>query len=244
MRDKQTHCLNRETADLFISIRTVRETLPDALSWEVIKTATRQDKSLHMLEEAIRTRKPCPQHPTMAPYAKIYEELTTHDGVLIRGHRVVLPAALQQTAIQLSHAGHVGPKTTISHLRERCKIVKVAHTATLEGKDPRREVFKMVMMHNSTAHTTTHIPPAQGLMGRKIKTLIPTVHTGAPSTQHQLLVDRTEQAKKKNKQYRDTKKRSKTTPITQGDTVLITQQKPLGTQQHTLSGPDRAGASP
>ena len=356
-----------EDDDDDLCIRTVRETLPDALSWEVIKTATRQDESLHMLEEAIRTRKPCPQHPTMAPYAKIYEELTTHDGVLIRGHRVVLPAALQQTAIQLSHAGHVGPKTTISHLRERCwfpnlgvitqtfvdtcfpcqatnphsnqepmgepatpprpwhtihmdykgpiankyyvhvsidaltrfatvdittstsadtllpildkmwathgtcdqiitdngppyassefsryckrmgiqhnptapqhpegnglaenfmkKIVKVAHTATLEGKDPRREVFKMVMMHNSTAHTTTHIPPAQGLMGRKIKTLIPTVHTGAPSTQHQLLVDRTEQAKKKNKQYRDTKKRSKTTPITQGDTVLITQQK-------------------
>ena len=104
------------------------------------------------------------------------------------------------------------------------KIAKVVHTATLEKRDPRREVFKMVLTHNATTHTTTNTPPAQALMNRPIRTLLPTINS--PPTQQQTYIkERILQAKAKNKEYPDKRHHTKEKDANLGDTVLITQQK-------------------
>ena len=118
------------------------------------------------------------------------------------------------------------------------KIAKVVHTATLENRDPRREVFKMVLTHNATTHTTTNTPPAQALMNRPIRTLLPTLNS--PPTQQQTYIkERILQAKAKNKEYHDKHHHTKQKEANLGDTVLITQQKqpqkPHGTPPSTLS---------
>ena len=97
----------------------IAENMPQALSLTDIKTATDEDPALSLLRQAIHARQRCPSHPSLSPFIKIYDELTTEGGVIVRGHRIVLPQTLHQKAIELSHAGHVGPTTTIAHLRER-----------------------------------------------------------------------------------------------------------------------------
>ena len=100
------------------------------------------------------------------------------------------------------------------------KIAKVVHTATLEKRDPRREVFKMVLTHNATTHTTTNTPPAQALMNRPIRTLLPTINS--PPTQQQTYIkERILQAKAKNKEYHDKHHHTKQKEVNLGDTVLI-----------------------
>ena len=107
----------------------VTEAMPQALSVDTIRKATQEDKDLSLLYTAISTRQKCPQTTSLTPYAKIYDELTTETGLIIRGHRIVIPTALYSTAIELSHMGHVGPTTTIAHLRERVWFPNLAAIA-------------------------------------------------------------------------------------------------------------------
>ena len=85
------------------------------------------------------------------------------------------------------------------------KIAKVVHTATLENKDPRREVFKMVLVHNATIHTTTKVSPAQALMGRDIKAMLPNIHHPPLTEQQQDITNNINTAKLKNKTYHEQK---------------------------------------
>ena len=81
------------------------------------------------------------------------------------------------------------------------KIAKVVYTATLENKDPRREVFKMILVHNATIHTTTKVSPAQALMGRDIKAMLPNIHHPPLTEQQQDITNNINTAKLKNKTY-------------------------------------------
>ena len=47
------------------------------------------------------------------------DELTSHDGVLLRGTRIVLPTALRNKAIEIAHEGHQGIERTKSLLRSK-----------------------------------------------------------------------------------------------------------------------------
>ena len=107
----------------------ITEGVPQALSIEAIKLATQQDTHLHQLQQAITNRQKCPETPALQLYTKIYNELTTENGVIVRGHRIVIPPSLSNTAIELSHTGHVEPTTTIAHLRERMWFPNLATIA-------------------------------------------------------------------------------------------------------------------
>ena len=53
------------------------------------------------------------------------------------------------------------------------KIVKIIHTAILENKDPRWEVYMFAMMHNNTPQSVTGKVPADLLMHKPQKTNLP-----------------------------------------------------------------------
>ena len=55
---------------------------------------------------------------TVRPYFSFWNELTTHDGLIYKGQRLVVPLALRKELLQIAHGGHVGTESTLRHLRE------------------------------------------------------------------------------------------------------------------------------
>ena len=52
-------------------------------------------------------------------FRNVQNELTTCNGIVLRGTRIVLPAALQATAVELVHVGHQGIVKTKKLLHEK-----------------------------------------------------------------------------------------------------------------------------
>ena len=53
------------------------------------------------------------------PYFCVKDELTATESLLLRGSRIVIPASLQSTTLQLAHEGHQGIVRTKQLLREK-----------------------------------------------------------------------------------------------------------------------------
>ena len=89
-----------------------------AMTLEEIKIATDADKILKELRTAIKSNR---WHTDVAkPYKAIKDELTvTSNGLILRGSRIVIPASLQQRAIEIAHETHSGPSKTKALLREK-----------------------------------------------------------------------------------------------------------------------------
>ena len=49
-------------------------------------------------------------------------------------------------------------------------LCKLLHTASVEGKDPRAELYKYLLHYRATPHTTTEKSSAEMLFGRKLQT--------------------------------------------------------------------------
>ena len=52
-------------------------------------------------------------------------------------------------------------------------LCKLLHTASVEGKDPRAELYNYLLHHRATPHTTTEKSPAEMLFGRRLHTKLP-----------------------------------------------------------------------
>ena len=91
---------------------------PLAMKLEDIKTATMNDQSLKTVIAAVRSGDKT-QVPT--PFKANFEELAvTSDGqLLLRGTRIVMPAALTSRAIALAHEGHQGIVKTKQLIRSK-----------------------------------------------------------------------------------------------------------------------------
>lgn len=82
---------------------------------EIIK-ATNSDSTLTELRDAIKTNKW--DSPIIKPYKPVRNEpTTTTQGIILRGTRIVLPAALQQRAIDIAHETHLGMEKTKALIR-------------------------------------------------------------------------------------------------------------------------------
>lgn len=57
--------------------------------------------------------------PTVQEYKNIKDELSSYNGIIIRGNRIVIPSSLQSKAVELAHIGHQGIVKTKGLLRER-----------------------------------------------------------------------------------------------------------------------------
>ena len=56
----------------------------------------------------------------MKPYKAVKNELTTNtQGIILRGTRIVIPAALHQRAIDIAHESHLGLEKSKSLIREK-----------------------------------------------------------------------------------------------------------------------------
>ena len=106
--DAQVHLV---TSNIEISDRTV----------QVIRDSTNTDPQCQALVDVImkgwpNIRKSCPL--PVQEYWNFRDELSFHDGLILKGHRLVIPSNLRSDIITKLHLGHMGVEKTLSRARD------------------------------------------------------------------------------------------------------------------------------
>ena len=90
--------------------------IPASISTTELQNATLHDPTLSAVKHCLLHEPHDPQ--LITAFKQILNELSiTADGIIIRGHRVIIPASLQQRTIALAHEGHQGIVKTKELLR-------------------------------------------------------------------------------------------------------------------------------
>ena len=76
-------------------------TVPRAMSLNELRDATAQDSTMNKLQEAIRTQRW--DDELVRSNKQNLSEFASHDGLILRGTRIVIPEALQQQAADLAN---------------------------------------------------------------------------------------------------------------------------------------------
>ena len=95
--------------------RVVDDTMPDAVTKEMMVKATEKDDEMGMLKEDIQTGN-C--RNGLVKYKQVFDELSVVDGLVMRGERLVVPKELRPIVVMLAHEGHLGQDKTLGLLRE------------------------------------------------------------------------------------------------------------------------------
>ncbi|KAM9808926.1 uncharacterized protein LOC133158174 isoform X1 [Syngnathus typhle] len=101
-------------------------------------------------------------------------------------------------------------------------LTKAIHTATLEGKPWKQELYKFLRDYRATPHHTTNRPPAEVFYGRPISIKLPSI-SHPPSDDD---LRRTDGLRKdKMKKCADERRNASHSVLKEGDVVLIQQRK-------------------
>jgi transposase InsO family protein len=127
---------------------------PDRLNQ--IKMATLQDENLSLLKDIIikgwpNSKGSLPSE-SLIPYFHCRDEVTVHDGIVLRGNRVVIPHSMRTEMKELLHAGHLGINSCLRRAREliywprmsseiRQHIEACSTCATFADKQPQETLF-------------------------------------------------------------------------------------------------------
>ena len=132
---------------------------PKAMTIDEVATETAKDKTLTTVIQAILTNKwhgveeginKATFHTLHANRAEL--SLAHKDSITLKGHRIVLPEALQNRAVKIAHAGHQGIVKTMALLREKVwfknmhlveENIKNCHTCQISTHKPTREPLQM-----------------------------------------------------------------------------------------------------
>ena len=96
-----------------------RSSLPPAVTIEEVAQATNEDQELRQLRKLLINGARYPSKE-LKNYKQIYNELSvTREGVVLRGHRILMPKALRARVVELAHAGHQGIVKTKRLIRSR-----------------------------------------------------------------------------------------------------------------------------
>ena len=95
--------------------RLVEDTMPDAVTKEMMEKATNEDKEMKLLKEDIR-RGEC--RKGLVKYRQVFDELSVVDGLVMRGEKLVVPEEMRPIVVLLAHEGHLGQEKTLGLLRE------------------------------------------------------------------------------------------------------------------------------
>ena len=105
----------RDIAEEYINFITAKAVFK-ATTLEKIAQATQDDYVLHQVQQCLFETH-WPNDPDILKFATIRDELSTSQGLLLRGTRIVIPQCLRQRTISLAHEGHQGIVCTKQILR-------------------------------------------------------------------------------------------------------------------------------
>ena len=93
--------------------------IPKAITLSEIIHESTADEQLKKISECI-TKNNWPRSDVeLSPYFNVRHELMTKSGVLMKGHRIVIPKSLQAHTLKLAHESHQGIVKTKALLREK-----------------------------------------------------------------------------------------------------------------------------
>ncbi|XP_060595117.1 uncharacterized protein K02A2.6-like [Ruditapes philippinarum] len=92
--------------------------VPKSLTFDEVRAASRKCPTLQNVMSAIQTGDWW-NDPTLIPYVRFRDELSIYDGVILRDHRLVIPAQLQDRVVDIAHQAHQGIVKTKQLLREK-----------------------------------------------------------------------------------------------------------------------------
>ena len=104
-------------------------------------------------------------------------------------------------------------------------LVKMVHTAVIEGKDPRREVKKYLAAYRAAPHKTTGKSPYELMFSRKMMTKLPRVEIKPEQKLDEEVRLKHDKEKKKQKDFLDKRKQVKVKEVQPGDSVLLKKDK-------------------
>ena len=96
----------------------VTHSAPVALSLQTIRKETTADSTLQQIRQCLQSGK-WPKIPDLRPCSHVKEEISTVDGIVLRGRRIVMPGSLRKQTLQLAHEGYQGIVKTKQLLREK-----------------------------------------------------------------------------------------------------------------------------
>ena len=91
--------------------------VPSAITIQEIQLETSADDTMQMVIQAIETNNWL--YPSKTEYKKVSDGLSLHNGIILRGHRIVMPTSLRRRTIHLAHIGHQGIIKTKRLLRSK-----------------------------------------------------------------------------------------------------------------------------
>ena len=94
------------------------DAVPNSISLQEVTIESLRDPAIQRLVECIRLDR-WTGVEGIARYSKVRLELTCKTGIVMRGHRIVLPQALRSRAIMLAHASHMGMTRTKQYVRAK-----------------------------------------------------------------------------------------------------------------------------
>jgi hypothetical protein len=80
--------------------------VPSAITIQEIQLETSADDTMQMVIQAIETNNWL--YPSKTEYKKVSDGLSLHNGIILRGHRIVMPTSLRRRTIHLAHIDHQG----------------------------------------------------------------------------------------------------------------------------------------
>ena len=109
-----------EVAEAFVNF-IVNHTVPKSMTLNEIQEETIKDPTLTRVRESLISGTWDNKDKDIQPFIKCANELTINksQNIILKGTRIVIPKALQDTATKLAHVGHQGIEKTKSLLREK-----------------------------------------------------------------------------------------------------------------------------
>ena len=101
--------------------RIIKGTASQAISRVEVQDATKRDQELSKFIPLIQVSNcnACKADPDLRKYAQVFQELSHLEGVVSRGHQIVIPKSLQERIINICHERHLGIVKTKQLLRLR-----------------------------------------------------------------------------------------------------------------------------
>ena len=83
--------------------------VPKAMTMSEIEEATAKDETLQEVIQSFRQTHWNCNNVQLKPYERLHDELSiTESGVVLRGHRIVMPSVLREKTLKIAHHGHQG----------------------------------------------------------------------------------------------------------------------------------------
>ena len=115
-RHPQTQPRRENAAEKYIAYITTNN-IPKAMTKEEVKIATNDDPKLQRLIQAIQTGDW--NDKLLTEFIRFQDEISIHDGLVLRDHRLIIPQKLQSKVIDIAHQSHQGIVKTKQFIREK-----------------------------------------------------------------------------------------------------------------------------